>query len=171
MTDTDMGFPLKAAMSRCKDEMKREMRTIAEKFAQVANFKRTPLEEIKIAHAGHVHLEELNSKQNLVVAGLRRNGLLSWRPDVEKKSFVRADSQPWCKDLAEGSHRYPKSWLADRYSWLSEDGVPCEADWKSCGKRVKTHKDMEDATAHGEEGAVVKMSCWADVPELKECRC
>jgi len=94
--------------------------------------------------------------------------MLSWRPDIEKKSFVRADSQLWCKDLPEGSHRYPKSWLADRYSWLNEDGVPCEADWKSCGKRVKTHKDMEDATAHGEEGAVVKMSCWADVPELKD---
>ena len=35
LTDTDCAYPLKAAMSRAKDEMKRMMRTVAEKLNEV----------------------------------------------------------------------------------------------------------------------------------------
>jgi hypothetical protein len=47
-----------------------------------------------------------NQESNLTLAGLRRNGMLAWRPDLKAGKLVRADEQAWAQKLPEKSHRY-----------------------------------------------------------------
>ena len=68
---------------------------------------------LKLIYEAHIHTVQLNAKDTLVLAGLRRNGMLSWRPSVSQMKLVRSDSQQWAKGLPEGSHRYPAEWLKD----------------------------------------------------------
>ena len=72
---------------------------------------------------------------------------------------MRSDSQPWAKNLPEGSHRYPSRWLRTRYDWLHEDG-PEEPQWGKCGKHAAKLEDMVDVCYHGIEGEKVKFACW-----------
>jgi hypothetical protein len=67
----------------------------------------------------------------LVLKSLRRNGQLAYC--VHNKEFVEitAENSPWLTKLGLGhlgSHRYPRSWLEDRFSWLVE-GAPPVPDW------------------------------------------
>ena len=165
LTDTDVAFPFKAAVRRSKDDMKRDMRAVGEASGKAASFACGPAEMLKLIYEAHMHTVQLNAKDNLVLAGLRRNGMLSWRPSVSQMKLVRSDSQQWAKDLPEVSHRYPAEWLKDRYSWLDEAGAPCEPRWKLSGAGVNGPEDMMDITFHGEEGEVVKLaSCGTLMP-------
>lgn len=159
LTDTDFAFVAKAACRRAQGEMKKAMRELAIREGKVANFKCGPYEVLKLAFEAHSHCAEVSIKNNLVLAGLRRNGMLSWRPVPEENKFVRSDSQPWAKDLPEGSHRYPSSWLRMRYDWLHEDG-PEEPLWDKCGKHAGSLEDMADTCYHGLEGDKVRLGCW-----------
>ena len=148
LTDTDFAFVAKAACKRAQDEMKKSMRELAIREGKVANFKHGPYEVLQLAFEAHSHCAEVATKNNLVLAGLRRNGMLSWRPVPEEKRFARSDSQPWAKTLLEGSHRYPSSWLRSRYDWVHEDG-PEEPQWGKCGKHAAKIEDMADICYHG----------------------
>ena len=68
--------------------------------------------------------------------------MLSFRPDLLAGTLVRSDSQEWCKDMPEGSHRLKSSWLQPRYAWL-KDGRP-KVPMFSEMKQAKTLKDMEE---------------------------
>ncbi len=59
-------------------------------------------------------LEKENAEKNWVLAAMRRNSMLSWRPDVKAKQFARSDSQEWAKELSEGTSRMRESWYEDR---------------------------------------------------------
>ena len=37
-----------------------------------------------------------------------------------------------------GSHRYPRSWLDNRFGWLDVNGKPIEPDWRRTLKDTKT---------------------------------
>jgi hypothetical protein len=156
LTDTDCSFVLKAAANREKDCLKRQMRQKAIQSQQVANFRCGPFEILRIAFAGHQSLVDENIKSQFVLKGLRRNGMLSWRP--QGKELVRADSQQWSESMPEGSHRYPKAWLEGRYGWL-KDGIPEEPKWERCSKIDKDLEAMVDPTCHGEPGTVIEMKC------------
>ena len=162
LTDTEVAYPLKSAVLRSKDVMKREMRNTGEASGKVANFVCGPFQVLRLIHEAHMHTVSCNLKTNFVLAGLRRNGMLSWRPSLSQMKLVRSDGQAWAQQLPEGSHRYPSEWLKDRYSWLDEHGTPCEPRWNSCGVGVKAPEDMEDHCYHGEEGAVVKLASTAE---------
>ena len=162
LCDTDVSFVMKAASRRCKDELKRLMRDQAAATGKAANFKCGPRQVMLIAAAAHRAVVEANEKTNFVLAGLRRNGMLSYRPKLSEKKLIKADTEEWARALPEGSHRYPKKWLEHRYSWRSEDGVPQKPSWRGCGKSVENHEDMKDHTMHGELGQIVKLSCWKD---------
>jgi hypothetical protein len=168
LTDTDLAFPLKAAARRAKDRLKREMRDQASMQDQSASFRCGPYEVLRISYEAHVHMVELNAKENTVVRALRRNGMLSYRPSLSQNKMVRSDEQDWAsgEDMKEGSHRIPKCWFDDRYSWL-EGGIPQKPEWERCGADVKCPQDMEDPTAHGDQGAKVELACWKDDEELK----
>ena len=167
LTDTDIAYVLKSASRRVKAEVKREMRSAASAAGEVATFKCGFWEILRIAYESHQAVVEENAKNKTVLAGMRRNGMLSWRPDTRNKKLVRSDEQAWAKGLPEGSHRYPKEWLEDRYTY-HEDGVHLEPDWRTCGKLVEKPEDMEDATQHGEEGCIVNLTCWKGNEELAD---
>ena len=168
LTDTDVSFPLKSAAKRAKHELKREMRARAASCGETASFRCGPLEILRIAYESHMAVKELNERENLVLAGLRRNSTLSLRPCLRTRRTVRSDTQDWCKNLPEGSHRYPRSWLEHRYEWQTPEGVPMKPTWEKCGANVKEAEDMEDYTNHGPESCKVKLSCWGAGTELGE---
>ena len=104
-------------------------------------------------------VEQNNLKQNLL-ACLRRNGFLAYRPDWEKNCLSKVEGQ-LAEKYKQGNHRMPSTWIEQRYNWLNDKGVPVEADWSNgCGPGVKAVEDMEDPTQHGDYGSKVKLACF-----------
>ena len=89
--------------------------------------------------------------------------MLAWRPLIEEEDrrLIRSDSQSWCAPFYEGSHRYPKEWLASRYDWVTEEKGAMRPRWEECSKGV-VDEEFADASYHGPEGSKVKLSCWKD---------
>ena len=87
--------------------------------------------------------------------------MLAWRPLIEEEGqrLIRSDSQSWCASYPEGSHRYPKEWLAARYDWVTEEKGAMRPGWEECCKGAMD-EDGADACYHGDEGSKVKLSCW-----------
>ena len=69
------------------------------------------------AHDGVVK-RNADPEVRLVLAGLRRNGQLGYRPDLEQKILVKFEQikGTWSEGLKEGSHRSPDRYLEDRHS-------------------------------------------------------
>ena len=162
-TDTDVAFSFKAFCTREQMALKRELRdnAIAENTACV--LKCGPYEVLRIVHNAFLRLEQQNAEKGNLLACLRRNGFLAYRPDWEKRCL-----RPVVGELAEklpmGNHRMPSKWIEHRYDWVDDNGVPAEADWsKDCGPGVKDIEDMEDPTQHGPFESKVKLSCYDKV--------
>ena len=73
-------------------------------------------ELLKIAFEAHVYQEKVNAEQQTVLMGLRRNGMLSYRPRVTSKKLVRSSEQQWAREMPEGSHRMPRKWIEKRFA-------------------------------------------------------
>jgi len=130
LTDTDIAFILKRVADQTKAQISRELRARALVDGEKAVLDNLSLENImRIAQEAHAGVEAKNAELNLILAGARRNGMLSYRPDFTQNKLVRSDSQDWAKSLPEGSHRMKESWLDNRYSWNDADGKPVGADW------------------------------------------
>ena len=70
---------------------------------------------------------EHNAKEDIVLKGLRANGMLCHKP-VDGK-LVKTEVDTKLRELPVGQHRMKQSWLKDRYNWLDEKGVPKAPDW------------------------------------------
>ena len=81
------------------------MRARALATDEIPTFKCGPKQVLRVAHGCHEAMVERNASENVVLAGLRRNGMLSWRPCLSRRCLVRSDSQPWAQKLPEGSQR------------------------------------------------------------------
>ena len=143
LTDTDLAFILKAAVRRFKEELAREMRNRARMKGEKESFKCGPEEMIRIAQAGHQHLVEVNAKEQIVLKGLRRNGMLQWRPDVVERCLKDCDLDDIFKDMPFGSHRMREDWMTNRKDWLQADGRPKAADWSRSDAAEKL-EDLEE---------------------------
>jgi hypothetical protein len=133
------------------------------------SFKCGPFEVLRIAHAGHQHMKEINAQGDIVLKACRRNHFLAYRPSLSQGKLVEADKQKWAMEMPAGQHRIQKSWAADRYTWLSDAGVPKAPDWSfKTGANVKCIEDMEDATCFAEEGSKILLSSWLEDPDLCE---
>lgn len=115
LTDTDLSFAVKAAAERQKTELRRKLRDAA-----VARNEPPPpfvcglYEMLSIAAAAHEWQVSLNLKDEIVLKGLRRNGMLAYRPSLTEGKLVRSDTQKWAEDKPEGNHRMPEKWLKKR---------------------------------------------------------
>ena len=158
---------MKAGARNEMDKMKQEMRDEAVAMGTVETFKCGPKEVLRVAYAAHMRAVENNARENVVLAGLRRNGMLSFRPSLSSGCLVRSDCQGWAKKLPEGGHRYPKDWLTERYEWQDEEGRARKPKWKKCGPGVKTVEDMEDPEPHGPPGCKHQLATWATMPGLR----
>jgi hypothetical protein len=89
-----------------------------------------------------------SDENQVVFRGLRRNGMLSYRPSLRQRKLV------------EGSHRMPSPWLKRRFDWRNEAGAPTRLDYsKRRGGGVKVLEDMADGS-DGETGDNVALKSW-----------
>ena len=79
---------------------------------------------------------------------------------------MRSDSQTWAQELIEGSHRYPKEWLSERYEWRDDSGVPFDPEWNRCSAGVKIVEDMAEVSVSAEAGERCNLLIWAKTPSL-----
>ena len=50
-------------------------------------------EMLEVLQQGLAELRTKNAEKNLTLAGLRRNGMLAWRPCLETKKLIKAVSR------------------------------------------------------------------------------
>lgn len=168
LTDTDLSFAVKRAADRVKAELRRDLRAEAlKRCSEPPAFVCGPYEILRVAFGAHEHQVKLNNENQTILKGLRRNGMLSYRPSLSKGKLVRSDTQPWCQDMPEGNHRMPEHWLKHRYDWLNEDGVPQPPVWSELGPGVKAIEDMTDFVPESGEDKV-HLASWSEHHELSK---
>ena len=142
LTDTDIAFILKAFARKAKEELLLEKKLAAKQQKQLMSLRCAPFEIMTIVSKAHQAVEVRNAETKLVLAGLRRNGQLGYRPNLAtgKLEKVEMAEGTWCEQLKEGSHRYPAAWLEDRYGWLDITGRPVPVEWK------RAHPANKDTT-------------------------
>ena len=119
-----------------------------------------------MAYAAHMRAVDNNARENVVLGGLRRNGMLSFRPSLSSGCLMRSSCQGWAQELPEGGHRYPKEWLRERYEWQDNKGRARKPTWNKCGPGVKEVEDMEDPEQNGPLGCKVQLATWATMPGM-----
>ena len=111
------------------------------------------LEEIvRIAQHGHQDMVRRNAAQDIVLAGLRKNGMLQYRPNTERLQFAYVDLDERFKDMPVGSHRLKDEWLFQRKDWLDNTGRPHKADWNK-SEVAKTMEDLVEQDYYHKEKA------------------
>ena len=173
LTDTDIAYILKRAADEIKAQICRELRAAARENEERAFLDNLSLENImKIVAAGHEALVQKNARLNLVLAGSRRNNMLSYRPDPVAKKMVVASSQSWAKDLPEGCHRQLPEWSIDRYNWLGQDGIPQREDWSKINQATDV-ADLAEAdycqkeSKHMQDYSVVIGGKYVQIPVVE----
>ena len=157
-TDTDVAFPLKCAATRCRNELRRELAEKARLEDVQPVYRCGRYEVLRTSYEACRHVEKQNEETTILLASLRRNGFLAFRPNVDKGTLERCDDQPWAQDFKQGCHRVKNSWTENRHCFLDPAGKPLEPDWKGSWCGVTKFEDMEDAEQHCPEVSVVKLS-------------
>ena len=140
LTDTDLAFIVKNAVTRIKKELAREMRKRARLNGEKESFKCGLEEIIKVCQGAHKEMVEVNARDDIVLKGSRRNGMAQYRVDVQGKRLVDCDLDDRFQDMPFGSHRLRDEWMSKRKDWLDANGRPIPADWA----RSEQAREMED---------------------------
>ena len=132
ITDTDVAFPLKAKIKKVKQIFEQSAKVQALKEGRPVSYAMGPRELMEVLMLAVREFKQEADASNLVLKALRRNGMLAYYPFNGKFEKIDENICPWMKKLEIGDlggHRYPKSWLDDRFSWLSS-GVPIAPKWQ-----------------------------------------
>lgn len=132
VTDTDVAYPLKMKIRKFKSSLSQELKTLALKEGREVSFKMGCQELMQIVCKSVKEFREEVDPEELVLKALRRNGQLAFVPINGEFQKITQENSPWLEELKVGDlggHRYPKSRLEDRFSWLFK-GVPSAPDWK-----------------------------------------
>ena len=105
ITDADVAFRLKASCRRWADQLRAELRAEAAAERVRPQLKAGAFEIMWALSKAHAEIVSQNLEQEFVLAAARRNFFLSWRPALSQGRFIRTDSEPWCLQFPEGSHR------------------------------------------------------------------
>ena len=146
LTDTDIAFVLKSFIRRSKDRLVLAMRQRAADAGERASFCCSNFEILTMVAESHRDLVKRNEETQLILAGLRRNANFAWRADIAAGKMVKVDGQEWAAKMKMGSHRYPESWLLQRFDWLDAKGVPINPDWRRTLADGSTVDESEDQT-------------------------
>ena len=155
LTDTDFAFLFKALCERAKRRVLEAQKATCKKEGKREEFRCTPYNVFYIIQEGLKELALKTKERNLVLAGLRRNGMLAYRPT--SKGLVKASEEAWAKDLPEISHRLKESWRIERYSWLDAEGVPCKPNCSALGAAKKEAVSQEEEEKEQDGGATCYM--------------
>ena len=122
LTDTDFSAAFKALMRK---EMGDLVWKGQEKLRRGGSGDISQAQVEDICLALHHCMEEMmkrNEERWWVLKGLRRNGWLAVRPNLETSRMEWVEEE-WAEGMPLGSSRIPHGWLKQRASWLREDGV------------------------------------------------
>ena len=97
-----------------KQELAREMRHRARMNSEKERFKCGLEGIVRICQGAHQEMERMNAESDIVLKGLRRNGMLQYRPDTVEQVLLDCDLDAIFTDMPVGSHRIRDEWLADR---------------------------------------------------------
>ena len=156
VTDTDVARPLKLIAAEEKEKLRAELKAKAVKERVQESFVCRAPEVMKVVARSLARLNEKLVKENTILKAMRRNYMLSYRPDFDAGRLVRADSQAWAKDMSEGGHRIKSGWAQDRYGWLQDGGVPQVPDFSRCAT-AKSLQEMAEYEFCCEEEARVEV--------------
>ena len=164
LTDTDVSAVMKRASELKKKEILGENRERAQALGcKNPEVRCSKVDMLRICLAGHERVEKLNAETKNLLAGLRRNGFLRWKPDVNKKRLVRIDEvYPKMKqNMPERSHRVPESWWRRRDDKGFDGGKRPEVPpLKELGRRLKKDDDMIDMFPAQEPDELTKLHAW-----------
>ena len=134
LTDTDFSKSFKAQSRHISEKLQTEERKKAKAEGRRPNLKMGPKEILQISQGAQKALFQKNLENQWVLAGARRNYLLSYRPSLKEHKLVRADSFRQLEAFDEGSSRLRLSWYENRYKWLDPEGKPIEPNWSLIDK-------------------------------------
>lgn len=156
LTDTDVAFLLKSEAATAKEKLIMDLKAKSRQEGVRENFSCGHYEILRIVHEACNGLTEKMHKQDTILSGLRRNGMLAWRPDLIKGRLVRSDDQFWTKERPQGCHRVMRHWLRDRHQWLDEMGVPVGPNYHLLEevRQLADHEEAEYCASQEDQGSI-----------------
>ena len=148
LTDTDFSFILKRALEFYKQEIARLRKEVAVRDGTKFSMKFDAREIMYIVSRAAEEVKKNAEAKKLGIQGLRRNGQLMTGPHDGKIVELAKETFPWLGDkefeevLQVGGHRYPTSWLADRYSHIKE-GIPQKVEWPQVLEESEKQLDQD----------------------------
>ena len=117
VTVTDFAFPIKRKIDQQKMKIVQEFKNAALKEGREVSFKMGPWELVKVLWRAISEFNKQADQQQLTVKALRRNGQLAYTCKGGEFVKITQENSPWVSKIGEiGSHRYPASWLEDRFA-------------------------------------------------------
>ena len=127
LTDTDFSWSFKSNVAQAQGEVRKVQIAAAKAKGVKCTLKCGPAEIMKIVYEAQQAQKKRAAEVEWIVKGLRRNGYLHWRPDLQQMKMVKSEDQDWTADKPEGFYRFPSRWLEERGDWL-KNGKPERAD-------------------------------------------
>ena len=87
LTDTDFAFLFKSNLTKAKTNLQQELKATASRKGQRANVKCGLYEMMRLLQEAFQATKKQAAERNLVLAGLRRNGMLAYRHFVVRPSY------------------------------------------------------------------------------------
>jgi hypothetical protein len=134
LTDTDFSKTFKAESRHISERLQTEERRKARAEGRRPNLKMGPKEILQITQGAQKAMFKKNLENQWVLAGARRNYLLSYRPSLKENKLVMAQQWSQLQEFPEGTSRLRVSWYENRYKWFDLEGKPIEPDWSLIDK-------------------------------------
>ena len=115
------------------EELKADHREASRESGYWLPFECKPEQIMEIVSAAHIKMHQENLDKQWVLAGLRRNYMLAYRPDFSKGHLMPVLEEGWAEGMPQGTTRMCEDWYEHRYDWLDEKKKPIPADWSLSG--------------------------------------
>ena len=131
ITDSDFAKQFKSLVRKKLIELRHDFQHQPQPLGKDAVFRVGALEIVQAVVSAQQAMSEKNAEDQWVLRAAVRNGILAWRPNLQKGCLEEVCAQPWAAEmkLSMGSKRIPAHWFADRLRWLTENKVPQKPDW------------------------------------------
>ena len=139
VTDTTVAFPFKRCADEAMEDLRREMRELAEDENVHAVYKCQLYEMVRIVCVATQKLVAKQEPEDAIQKGTYAAGWLAVRPDLDKGIMRRSDEAEWTKSYDLGGHRMKASWVAERYRHLQNGKIAdmTIADLETAGIRLQ----------------------------------
>ena len=131
ITDSDFAKQFKSLVRKKLIQLRHDFQHQPQPLGKDAVFRVGALEIVQAVVSAQQAMSEKNAEDQWVLRAAVRNGILAWRPNLQKGCLQEVCAQPWAAEmkLSMGSKRIPAHWFADRLTYLTENKVPQKPDW------------------------------------------